>query len=347
MQNEINKPTKLLTKKGTLYQQGWARHPYFNYVRKEVRASKFKIKEWDYYAITNHKSKYSVAVTISDLGYSSLVSIAYIDYKLKKYSQVDKVVLLPFTRIKLSPNTVDDSFVTKSYSNLRASFIKKGEQRRLLFSAPQLKLPDGHVGLDVDVELTQKKEMESINIATSWKENRKAFYLNEKVNCMEVTGTIKRGYDLENIDPHTTFATLDWGRGRWTYKNTWYWASLSTQINHIPVGFNLGYGFTDRTPASENAIFYNNIIHKLDKVKFEIPKEGYLAKEWKLKDNENRVDLTFTPLVDRYGYFNYGIIKSDQHQVFGEFNGKLILDNKEIIVLEKQLGFAEKVDNKW
>ena len=347
MQKEITKPTKLLTRKGTLYQQGWARHPYFNYERKQVRASKFKIKEWDYYAITNQKEKYTIAVTISDLGYSSLVSIAYIDYKVQQYAQIDKVVLLPFTRIKLSPNTIDDSFVTKSYSNLRACFIKKGDKRRLLFSAPQLKLPDGHVGLDVDVELLQKKDMESINIATSWKENRKAFYLNEKINCMRVSGTIKRGYDSETVNPKHTFATLDWGRGKWTYKNTWYWASLSTQIEKIPVGFNLGYGFTDRTPASENAIFYNNKIHKLDQVTFTLPKNGYLDGEWKFRDNENRLDLIFTPLVDRIGYFNFGIIKSDQHQVFGEYSGKLILDNKEIIVLEKQLGFAEKVYNKW
>ena len=185
-----------------------------------------------------------------------------------------------------------------------------------------------------------------MNIATSWEKNRKAFYLNEKINCMPVSGIIKRGYEIENVDSNNTFATLDWGRGRWTYKNTWYWASLSTHINYIPVGFNLGYGFSDRSKVSENVIFYNNIIHKLDKVSFEIPKK-YLNKDWKFKDNEGRLNLIFNPLVDREGKFNYGIIKSEQHQVFGEFSGKLVLDNNEIIVLEKHLGFAEKVTNNW
>jgi hypothetical protein len=346
MQNEITSPTKLLTTKGKLAKEGWARHPYFNYVRKEVKANKFRIKEWDYYAITNQKEGYTIAVTISDLGYSTLVSIAYIDYKLKNYASVDKVVLLPFKRINLSNNTTDDSYISKSYNNIRACFVKSGNIRKLMFSSPQLVLPNGQIGLDVNVELIQEKDMESINIATSWKQKRKAFYLNEKINCMNVSGIIKRGYEVENIEPNTTFATLDWGRGRWTYNNTWYWASLSTLIDNIPVGLNLGYGFSDRTPASEDAIFYNNKIHKLDRVEFIIP-DNYLEKPWQFKDNEGRLDLTFKPLIDRHGYFNYGIIKSDQHQVFGEFSGKLILDTKDIILLDKHLGFAEKVANKW
>ncbi len=346
MQNEITSPTKLLTIKGKLAKEGWARHPYFNYVKKEIKANKFRIKEWDYYAITNQKDAYTIAVTISDLGYSTLVSISYIDYKLRKYSTVDKVVLLPLKKINLASNTTEDSYVSKSYSNIRACFVKSGSVRKLMFSSPQLVLPNGEIGLDVDINLDQDKNMESINIATSWKENRKAFYLNEKINCMPVIGTIKRGYNVENIEPNTTFATLDWGRGRWTYKNTWYWASLSTLINNEPVGFNLGYGFSDRSSASEDAIFYKNKINKLDRVKFIIP-DNYLEKPWKFKDNEGRLDLTFNPLVDRKGYFNYGIIKSDQHQVFGEFSGKLILDNKDIVLLDKHLGFAEKVANKW
>lgn len=346
MQKEIIKPTKLLKPTGTLFQDGWARHPYFIYSKNEIKANKFRIKEWDYYVITNQVKGYSISATISDLGYSTLISIAYIDFKLKKYSQVDKVALLPLKSINLSPNSVDDSYLHKSYQNIRATFIKKKNKRLLQFDAPTLVLPDGSIGLNVDIELTQEKNIESMNIATSWKENRKAFYLNEKINCMPVSGMIKRGDKKEIVDSATTFATLDWGRGRWTYKNTWYWASLSTLVNNIPVGFNLGYGFSDRSNASENVIFYNNIIHKLDEVKFEIPK-NYLERDWVFSDNEKRLDLIFTPIVDRTSLFNYAIIKSDQHQVFGQFNGTLVLDDKAIVILDKQLGFAEKVTNKW
>lgn len=40
-----------------------------------------------------------------------------------------------------------------------------------------------------------------------------------------------------------SFGVLDWGRGVWTYKNTWYWGSASGQIDKVPFGWNIGYGF--------------------------------------------------------------------------------------------------------
>ena len=36
-----------------------------------------------------------------------------------------------------------------------------------------------------------------------------------------------------------------------------------------------------------------------------------------------------------------------QHQVFGYFSGKAILDNGTVVEFKDFLGFAEKVHNKW
>ncbi len=66
----------------------------------------------------------------------------------------------------------------------------------------------------------------------------------------------------------SAFGTLDWGRGNWTYKNRWYWGSASSLLDGEPIGWNLGYGFSDRTPATENMIFYQGTAHKLDEVTF-------------------------------------------------------------------------------
>jgi hypothetical protein len=30
--------------------------------------------------------------------------------------------------------------------------------------------------------------------------------------------------------PGTDFGVLDWGRGRWTYSNRWYWGSVNLAI---------------------------------------------------------------------------------------------------------------------
>ena len=44
---------------------------------------------------------------------------------------------------------------------------------------------------------------------------------------------------------------MDWGRGVWTYHNTWYWSSASGELDGVPFGWNLGYGFGDTAAATE------------------------------------------------------------------------------------------------
>lgn len=53
------------------------------------------------------------------------------------------------------------------------------------------------------------------------------------------------------------------------------------------------------------------------------------------------------PILDRSAYTSYGFLMSDQHQVFGYFDGKAVLDDGEVIEIKHLLGFAEKVRNKW
>ncbi len=188
--------------------------------------------------------------------------------------------------------------------------------------------------------------MQSKNKATSCKDNRKAIYLNEKVNCMQVEGSIRRGLDKESLLLGETWGVLDWGRGRWTYQNRWFWSSASGLLDNIPFGFNLGYGFSDRSPASENALFYDGVIHKLEEITFHIPEDDYIL-PWKVTSSDNRLNLAFEPAVDRSSTTNFLLIKSIQHQVFGYFSGTVILDDKTELELTRFPGFVEDVFNRW
>ena len=346
MQHEITETRALLDKKGHITEEGWARKPLWNYNRKDVKGGKLSIKEWDYYALINQEQGYAITATFSDLGYAAVFAISYTDFTKKTCAQKDAIQFFPLGKLGLSPTSTEDNQIAWANDELRFSFVKKGEKRHLMFACPSLVLPDGRVGLDVNVTLTQKPEMESINIATSWKENRKAFYLNEKVTCMPVEGFIRRGLDKDILLLGETWAVLDWGRGRWTYQNRWYWSSASGLLENIPFGFNLGYGFSDRSPASENALFYDGIIHKLAEITFHIPEDDYL-KPWKVTSSDNRLTLDFEPAVDRSSTTNFLLIKSIQHQVFGYFSGTVILDDKTELTLTRFPGFAEDVFNRW
>jgi len=152
------------------------------------------------------------------------------------------------------------------------------------------------------------------------------------------------------VEKGTTYGCLDWGRGVWTYHNTWYWGSASGLAEGVPFGFNIGYGFGDTSAASENMLFYNGIAHKLSQVRFEIPmkdgKEDYLA-PWKFTSDDGRFEMDFAPLMDRSALIDLKLLCSDQHQVFGRFTGKAVLDDGREILVRNLTGFAEKVHNKW
>ena len=144
--------------------------------------------------------------------------------------------------------------------------------------------------------------------------------------------------------------TLDWGRGVWTYKNTWYWSSMNAFYEGHRVGFNLGYGFGDTSAASENMVFFDEEAYKLDDVVFEIPKDekgklNYIG-PWSFNSEKGDISLVFNPIIDRHSNTNVLIIQSNQHQVFGYFSGTISVDGKNI-TFQNVLGFAEVVTNRW
>ena len=118
------------------------------------------------------------------------------------------------------------------------------------------------------------------------------------------------------------------------------------------LGFNLGYGFGDTSAASENMLFVDGVAHKLGRLDFGIPQDDdgtyrYLE-PWHFTDDEGRVDLTFTPLVDRSDLIDVAhLVVSDQHQVFGTFSGTVVLDDGTLLAIDALDGFAERVHNRY
>ena len=78
--HEVTNEQKLLDKNGNIREPGWARKLIWKYDRKDIKAPKFRIKEWDYYIIIHDGKKdgtesFEAAFTISDDGYVGLQSV--------------------------------------------------------------------------------------------------------------------------------------------------------------------------------------------------------------------------------------------------------------------------------
>ena len=345
MQHEILNSAPLLDDKGNLTEPGWARKLLPVYRRDAIKAGKLRIKEWDYYLITN--GHIGLALTIADNSYMGLDSISLLNFDegWEITTSPMRVLTLGKTGLPETSETGDTDITGKDYG----IHFHHADGKRVLIAQMKKFGPEG--SLTAKIELTDAPE-ESMVIATPF-DKEAYFYYNQKINCMRASGTVTYGYENKTytIDPADSFAVLDWGRGVWTYKNTWYWGSASGQVDGVPFGWNIGYGFGDTRAASENVLFYNGKIHKLSQVTFNIPlkadgTEDYM-KPWTFTSDDGRFEMDFTPVLDRKSRTSVAVIESDQHQVFGRFTGKAVLDDGTAVEVKDFFGFAEKVKNKW
>ncbi|MBR5981194.1 MAG: DUF2804 domain-containing protein, partial [Firmicutes bacterium] len=197
---------------------------------------------------------------------------------------------------------------------------------------------------DCDIVLEQPP-MDTMVIATPW-DRKHAFYYNQKINCMRASGWMRYDGKTYEFDPATDFGTLDWGRGVWTYDNTWYWGSGNCDVDGEAFGFNIGYGFGNTKAASENVLFYKGKAHKLDDVSFNIPADSYM-KPWTFSSSDGRFEMDFVPVLDRAAKLDFKVLVSDQHQVFGRMSGHAVLDDGTAVEIRDAMCFAEKVHNRY
>ena len=344
MQREITQPGKLLDERGCLAQAGYAKRLLLDYDRAAIGAARHRIKEWDYYLVAN--LDYAVALTVADNSYMGLMSASLLDFRAPAWEQTTSVMTaFPWGKTGLPASSAagDTEFHNKRCD---FSFRHVNGGRCLTFRLDQFK--DGKPFV-CDIELLGGPD-ESMVIMTPYKEEKKAFYYNQKINCMPARGSATFDGKTYQFAPEDAFGTLDWGRGVWTYSNTWYWGSLNAVVDGKPFGFNIGYGFGDTSAASENMLFYDGKAHKLEQVSFIIPqkdgKDDFLS-PWTFTSSDGRFEMNFTPVLDRAACTNALVILSDQHQVFGRFSGTAVLDDGTRLELHDALGFAEKVHNKW
>ncbi|MGP1587387.1 MAG: DUF2804 domain-containing protein [Treponemataceae bacterium] len=380
-QHEIFSTGNLLNSDGTLREAGFSKKMLQVYNRECIGKSKINIKEWDYYLVTD--GKYGIALTIADNGYMGLVSASWLDFTKPAEHTNSIATFMPLGKMRLPVQSKDGIC---SFSNKRCDFSfetepciqnRENDKNKFDYSANRhLKcnfnnFKDGKRFI-CDIKLTDEPE-DSMVISTPYAQDKKAFYYNQKIIGMKAQGWAEFDGQRIEFNPESALGLLDWGRGVWTYENTWNWGAASGYVDGHSFGWNIGYGFGDTTKASENMLFYDGKAHKLDRIRFDIPRKDAIdeqkdendwlknppnakvhleeiyefTKPWKFSSNDGRFEMDFVPIIDRKACMDFKILCSDQHQVFGKFSGTAVLDDGTKIKIKDFFGFAEKVHNKW
>ena len=341
MEQHLLSAGPLLNEERSLCEAGYAFSLVKKYDRKAIKGMKSRIKEWDYYYIGN--DRYGIALTIDDNSYMDLCSCTILDFENGSYLEQSRMGAFSFGKRNLPPSSVEG--VTHYADKAVDLTFEHKDGKRHLFGT--WKAFHEKQDLHIDLWLEETTAGKSMVIATPFLKKRH-FYYNQKINNLAAKGKATLGEREWDFDG--SIGVLDWGRGVWTYSNTWYWSSLSCFQDGHKIGWNLGYGFGDTRAASENMLFVDEEAYKLNDVRFEIPKEGKkddFLSPWRIVSESGDIDLVFEPILNRHGGANVLLIKSDQNQVFGRFSGQFRLPDGKLIEIKNQTGFAEKVSNRW
>ena len=336
---EITERGPLLDGRGNLRHPGWSRSLVQQYDRRAIRAAGWRIKEWDYYLVLS--DRFAGAFTISDDGYIGLQSVSLLCFDGTPWEHTETVLnAFPMGKLHLP---ADSSAGDTAYEDkrLQMRFAVRDGKRHITCRFDRF-YQGKPFACDI---LLDQPPMDSMVIATPWDKDRH-FYYNQKINCMRASGWMEFDGVRYTFDPSTDFGTLDWGRGVWTYDNTWHWGSGNADLNGNAFGFNIGYGFGNTAAATENVVFYNGRAHKLDDVTFHIPATGYMD-PWTFTSSDGRFEMEFRPVLDRAAKLDFKLLVSDQHQVFGRMSGRAVLDDGTAVDIKDVMCFAEKVHNRY
>lgn len=181
--HQVTRKQKLLRADGSLAEPGWAKQLVMEYSRGDIKAPKFRIKEWDYYLVLNED--YACAFTISDDGYIGLQSVSLLNFK--EGWEHTETILNPFPMGKLKlPATSETGDTVYEDKRLQLRYEVAPGQRRITCHFENF-----WQGKPVDCQITlHQPPMDTIVIATPWKEKKTAFYYNQKINCMRAEGSM-------------------------------------------------------------------------------------------------------------------------------------------------------------
>ncbi len=343
MQKEIVESTDLFDENGELTQVGWAKKLLLKYDREKLLAGSLRIKEWDCYEIYNEE--FGLDLIIADVGYFGMATLDFMDFK-NNVMKGDRAVSF-FTKGSLNmPPSTEAGTTTFAKKGKTMQFERIGDEMVLTFDFPKFWKGKGIKG-KITLNMDPKRDT-LVNVIPF--ENKKQFVYVQKIIDMPVDGKFMIG-DKEYIfsEENGSYGALDWSRGVFPYKTSWYWGGGFGKVNEKALGFNIDYGFGIETISSKNMIFYEGKGHKLEDITFHYDKKDVM-KPWKFTSSDGRFEMILDPVFKKENNLNMLVLKTKGVQVIGYFIGDLILDDGTKIHVDKSdrvFGWAEYYSHKW
>jgi len=337
---ELTEPVDLCTPDGSSLNpaaRGWSRRPLH---RANLHGRPGMNKRWDYWAIL--AGDLVVSSVYSDVDRFGLADVYWADLVTGESGGHAIVVPAGVTQLPELPGTVP-LVVDRDGLDLRIVDDEVGTHLEASWNEP-----NGRAGrLDVVVELPGGHE--SLNVVVPW--NDELFNFTSKHQARPAVGELvvgDRRWVIGGATGTEAWGVLDVGRGRWPTDITWNWGGGAGRSGEHVVGLQVGAKWTEGTGFTENGLIVDG---RLTKLGFELAWDYDWhdpMRPWRVVDPGGQLDVVLTPRFDKHSKVDAGPdLKSETHQVFGSWSGRLLTDDGLALELAGLQGFAEEARQRW
>jgi hypothetical protein len=328
---EIVAPVSLCTAEGLLDAAavGWSRTPRH---RCNLRGPALRVKKWNHWCVRDERAV--ATVTVADVGYLGVVVVMLRD--LVRDRDVRRVAVIPGAIGVRLGERVDDE-VTRASRCVDVRTVERDDATVIRTRAWRM---------EAELVVDRDPNVESLNVVVPWSD--RAFQFTSKHVARRARGWVRVGGERWTFGGDApAFACLDFGRGVWPYRTHWQWAAAAGVEDGTTMGLNLGGTWTDRTGATENALWIDGRIHKIDqRVRFDVRRDR--RSSWTIRSEPaGRVDLVFEPTSALDAHLPLGVISSRLTMRFGRFSGTIVDDAGRPIHIRALEGWAEDHVARW
>lgn len=331
-EREIGSPVRLCRPDGSLDPAavGWSRRPLHDCA---LPGGWLRRKRWNYWAVTTADRLFAVAV--SDLDYAGVVFAYLYDGATAVFRE--RTVVTPFGRGCRLPDVVDAP-VAFAHPRLRVGFDATAGGLDLRVDEPS--------GFAAVLRVDRPPAHETLNVVVPWDARR--FQFTSKQTALPARGTVRLDGRTYEFPAGASWATLDFGRGRWPRHVRWNWGAASGRAGGHTVGLTLGGQWTRGTPCTENALCVDGRLTKIsEELAWDYDGAAFRT-PWRVRTPaSDGIDLTFTPGYERIASTNVVVVRSEVHQCFGRWAGTVRAADGLRLVVDDLFGWAEDHVARW
>ncbi|MGX9517711.1 DUF2804 domain-containing protein [Vibrio mediterranei] len=290
-------------------------------------AKYFHYKQFQFVSIFT--SKYVLGIAIADIRYLG-TSFCYL-YDIEKKQLVEESWMRP---VGLGYSLTASPWKGKAQFNQgQICFdIEEGEWRvRAKCKA-----------FELDV-LLDAGDAESTPLMVSSPTGYNGWTYTQKHNALNVRGEFKVGGQTQPME--SCLGGYDFSAGFMRRETSWRWASINGKAQGVTIGLNLAAGVNE-TGVTENVLWVNGKRSLLAGVMFDFDRQ-VPDSDWRIYDDQGRVDLTFQPLNARKEKLNLWVLKSNFRQFIGHFSGVVKDEEGREYQLSQVMGLTEDHFAKW